>query len=106
MGTVTVKQKEMPTITLRNVEYQLGNVSFSNYAKDYILEELTPEVYNTCSNPNFSQVDSLSTGIYNYTIVCNGTTYTGKITIVPQENIKINTPDPIEEEEEEDLTLE
>ncbi len=101
LGKIIVKEKEMPSITLKNVEFQLGNVSFSNYAKDFIIEELTPEIYNTCSNPNFSQVDSLSTGIYNYTIICNGITYTGKITIVPQENIKITTPEVTEEEEEE-----
>lgn len=102
IGTIVVKEKPMPKITLRDVEYKLGNVSFSNYAKDYILEVLTPEVYNTCSNPNFQQVDPLATGIYNYTITCNNTTYTGKITILPDDKNNITIEDDEEDDEDDD----
>lgn len=82
IGTIEIKEKEMPKITLKTLTFEEGDAIFTNNAKDYINEVLPEEIYATCSIPNFENVDiNKPYDDYLYTIKCSNTTYTGKIII-------------------------
>ena len=95
VANIIVKAKELPTITLKDLSYEVGNVTLSPYPKDYINEELTPEVYNTCTIDK-EQMEKLqeqtkTAGNYEYSIICGEVTYTGKIAITskPKQSVEI-----------------
>lgn len=95
IGEITVKAKEAPKITLRDVTFEIGEASFSKYAKDYINEDLPVEVYNTCSSPNFDEVDiQKAHDNYKYTIKCGDITYIGKVIITNKKPKESPSPSP------------
>ena len=104
VSTIKVNEKEIPTITLKDLTFEIDNIVFSQYAKDYINETLEPEVYNTCNidEESFKEVKEAKTAgdNYKYSIKCGDITYVGKVTIknkeiqpveiILKQNIEIN----------------
>ena len=85
IGTIIIKEKEMPKITLKTLTFEEGSAKpydDASASRNYINETLSEEIYATCSAPNFENVDFTKPyDDYLYTIKCSNTTYTGKIII-------------------------
>ena len=81
IGTIKIKEKELPnvTFTLKTIKLQTKETISSN-PRSFINEEISDEVYNNITL-DISNVDTSTQGDYTYYILYNGVTYQGKVEI-------------------------
>ena len=91
IGTIKVKQKALPniTITLKEINLTIGE-ALSSSPRAFIKEEITDEVYNNLTL-DLSKVKQNIAGTYDYYITYNGITYQQKV-IVKEPGPTIITP--------------
>ena len=81
IGTIKVKEKELPnvTLTLKNIKLKTKEALSSN-PRTFIEGEITDEVYNNLTL-DISKVDTENQGDYTYYITYKGVTYQGKVEV-------------------------
>lgn len=81
LGTIKVKEKELPnvTLTLKTIKLQTKE-SLSSNPRTFIEGEISDEVYNNLTL-DISKVDTQNQGDYTYYIIYKGVTYQGKIEV-------------------------
>ena len=81
VGTIVVKEKELPNVTLNLKTIRLKTKeSLSSNPRTFIEGEIPDEVYNNITL-DISKVDTENQGDYTYTIVYKGVTYQGKVEV-------------------------
>lgn len=81
IGTIKVKEKELPnvTLTLKNIKLQTKE-SLSSNPRTFIEGDISDEVYNNLTL-DISKVDTQNQGDYTYYITYKGVTYQGKVEV-------------------------
>ena len=100
VGTIKVKAKELPniTLTLKEINLTIGE-SLSSNPRSFIKEDITDEVYNNLTL-DLSKVKQNVAGTYEYYIIYKGITYQQKIivkepgpTIITSKDDEITCPE-------------
>ena len=80
-GTIKVKEKELPnmTLTLKTIKLNTKD-TLSNNPRTFINEVITDDVYNNITL-DLSKVDTSTQGDYTYYVTYKGVTYQGKIEV-------------------------
>lgn len=96
IGNVIVKEKELPTFTLKEIRLKVGqSLLLSENAKDYINEQLDEEIYAKMKVIKPYNFDSSKPGEFEYIILYEGADYHGKIIIEEDQNVNQNPkPEP------------
>lgn len=81
IGTIKIKEKELPnvTLTLKEINLTIGE-SLSYNPRAFIKEEISDEIYNNIVL-DISKVKQDVAGTYDYYIIYKGVTYQGKVII-------------------------
>ena len=99
IGTIKIKEKELPnvTFTLKTIKLQTKETLSTN-PRSFINEVISDEVYNNITL-DISNVDTSTQGDYIYYILYNGVTYQGKVEIRDPSPIIIPPKEEKEKEE-------
>jgi len=104
-GTFIITEKALPTIekmTLKTLTLKIGS-TLSTDVKTYITETMPTEVLENIKL-DLSNVNTQSTGNYQYTMTYDGKLYTGTITIYEPQEVKTETEKKEEENTEKNET--